>query len=231
MFITLKDGTDIYYEWIHGRKDTTLVFLHGNNESSEKLAEQKNYFINNYNLLFLDTRGHGRSGFGTGEYSLKKLAEDLQEILEYLEIKEYILIGFSDGANIIMEYSCRYIDKNLKAIVLIGGNLKPKGLKTYIYLEIIFLYLYKYLFSSYKDRKIVGLMISKGSFDYKDLRKIKVPALVMAGSKDMIKYKETKRISDNLVNGKLEILKDENHFFVYEKSEMANKLIEKFIME
>lgn len=64
-------------------------------------------------------------------------------------------------------------------------------------------------------------MLDKGSYEYEDLRKIKVPALVLAGSKDMVKDKETRRISDNLYDGRLRII----------KSDLANKIIEEFIEE
>lgn len=61
-------------------------------------------------------------------------------------------------------------------------------------------------------------MLDKGSYDYEDLKKIKVLALVSAGSKDMVKDKETRRIRNNLYDGRLRIIKGENHFFIYKKA-------------
>lgn len=230
MLIKLKDGTNIYYEGYKGSKGLTLVFLHGNLESGDSFLKQKEYFKDKYDLLFLDTRGQGRSEFGKGSYNLRKLAEDLREILAYLAIKDYILIGFSDGANIVMEYSCRYEasgGEGLKGLILIGGNLKVKGLKPIVRLEI---YL-QYFLKKENEKRIIALMLDKGSYKYEDLRKIKVPTLVLAGSKDMVKDKETRRISDNLYDGRLRIIKGGNHFFIYEKSDLANKIIEEFIEE
>ena len=74
-------------------------------------------------------------------------------------------------------------------------------------------------------------MLDKGIYDYEDLRKIKVSALILAGSKDMVKDKETRRIRDNLYDGRLSIIKGGNYFFIYEKSDLANKIIEEFIEE
>ena len=74
-------------------------------------------------------------------------------------------------------------------------------------------------------------MLDKGSYNYEDLRKIKLPALVLADSKDIVKDKETRRIRDNLYDGRLRTIKGGNHFFIYEKSDLANKIIEEFIEE
>ena len=115
-----------------------------------------------------------------------------------------------------MEYSRRYEaagEEGLKGLILIGGNLKPKGLKAVVRLEIHL----QYFLKKGKEKKIIVLMLDKGSYDYEDLRKIKVPALVLAGSKDMVKDKEIRRIRDNLYDGRLMIIKGGNHFLYIKK--------------
>ena len=174
MYIVLEDNCKIYYEQIDSGQRDTLVFLHGNMEDSSYFRRQKEYFSKRYNLIFIDTRGHGCSEFGNKEqkYDLRLLAKDLQEVLLRLKITSYVLIGFSDGANIAMEFAVVHPGKRLKGIVLVGGNLKPWGLKLKVYLEVLKLY-----FMSLREvekRKIIALMLKSADISYKDLNKIKI---------------------------------------------------------
>lgn len=229
MFIKLEDGTNIYYELYKGDYDKTLVFLHGNMEDSSYFIKQKEYFKCRYNLLFIDTRGHGKSEFGSGKYSLKLLASDLKEILEGLRLNNYFVIGFSDGANVGMEYVCSHDDSFIKGIVLIGGNLRPFGLKFRYWLGVRLMYIGS-IFNR-KRRNIIKLMLKKGSYSFADLSKVSVDALVLAGNNDMIREKETIKIADSLLNSEMKIINDANHFFIYEKSDLTNEIIEEFIRE
>ena len=229
MYIVLEDNCKIYYEQIDSGQRDTLVFLHGNMEDSSYFRKQKEYFNKRYNLIFIDTRGHGYSEFGNKEqkYDLRLLAKDLQEVLERLKIASYVLIGFSDGANIAMEFAVVHSGKRLKGIILVGGNLRPWGLKLKVYLEVLKLY-----FMSLREvekRKITALMLKSADISYKDLNKIIAPALVLVGEYDMIRYQETKKISNNLLNSCLMIIKSGNHFVLYEKSSEANSLIEDYL--
>ena len=44
------------------------------------------------------------------------------------KISNAVILGFSDGANIAMKFAMNYPDK-VKALILNGGNLNPKGVK------------------------------------------------------------------------------------------------------
>ena len=43
--------------------------------------------------------------------TFEQMAADLEEILQYLNIKKALFVGHSDGANLAMVYASRYPDR------------------------------------------------------------------------------------------------------------------------
>jgi pimeloyl-ACP methyl ester carboxylesterase len=84
----------------------TLVFIHGLTGSSSSWASYEEIFENKYNVLMYDLRGHGQSKrFPNYEdYEIKKLAEDLNELVSYLKINKFVLISHSFGTLVSGEY-------------------------------------------------------------------------------------------------------------------------------
>lgn len=54
-----------------------LIMLHGNGEEHGYFEHQTDCFAENYRVIAIDTRGHGRSPRGEGEFSIKRFADDL----------------------------------------------------------------------------------------------------------------------------------------------------------
>ena len=54
-----------------------LILLHGNSESAEYFRHQIDYFSEEYRVIAVDTRGHGRSPRGDGPFSISRFADDL----------------------------------------------------------------------------------------------------------------------------------------------------------
>eukprot|EP00913_Durusdinium_trenchii_P008032 g7531.t1 len=72
-----------------------------------------------YRCITLDHRGHGKSqapGFG---YRLSRLAKDLQELLEDLDLKDVILAGHSMGCAVIWTYLDLFGQSNVSSLVLV----------------------------------------------------------------------------------------------------------------
>ena len=59
-----------------------FVLLHGNGESGEYFKKQIEYFSNQYRMIAVDTRGHGKSPRGTAPFTMDQFAEDLNAFLE-----------------------------------------------------------------------------------------------------------------------------------------------------
>ncbi len=96
----------IYYRKNDFRPEKeTLVFIHGLSGSSSAWLQYEKKFENDYNILTYDLRGHGKSKKYKNyeDYELSYFVRDLEEILNLLQIKKFILISHSFGAMIALK--------------------------------------------------------------------------------------------------------------------------------
>ena len=75
---------------------------------------------------------------------------------------------------------------------------------------------------------IIKMMMDEPNINESDLRNIQVPAIIIAGSKDMIKDKETKRIAANISNSKLIIMEGHDHSSYIVNSDLLTDTIREF---
>lgn len=220
----------LYYQE-KGNKDP-FILLHGNGEDSSYFKNQIDYFSDRYRVIALDTRGHGKSPRGRKPFTIEQFSCDLYEFMESLGISHSIILGFSDGANTAMKFAIKYPSK-VKALILNGGNLNPKGVKSSIQIPIEIGYKIARRFASKsidakKNAEMLGLMVNDPNIELSELSKITVPTLVICGSRDMIKESHTKEIAENIPNAKLSIIKG-NHFIANKKYVTFNKEVENFL--
>jgi pimeloyl-ACP methyl ester carboxylesterase len=97
-----KDSTPISYE-VYGAGEPTLVFVHGWNCDARYWREQLPYFSKNHRVVILDLAGHGHSGTGRRQYTMKAFGEDVQAVTEATGGTNVILIGHSMGGSVIAE--------------------------------------------------------------------------------------------------------------------------------
>jgi pimeloyl-ACP methyl ester carboxylesterase len=114
---------NLYYK--EKGKGEVLVLLHGNSDNSNYFVNQIEYFKDQYRVIAIDTRGHGKSPRGDMPFTISQFADDLNNFLNKLNIDKITLLGFSDGANIGMKFALKYPEK-LNALILDGGNLNKE---------------------------------------------------------------------------------------------------------
>lgn len=101
-----------------------VVFVHGAGGSSSIWFKQIRDFQANYNVLLLDLRGHGESKKSYNKkYTFSALAEDIYEVLVYLNIKKAHFVGISLGTILIRKLAEIYPDC-VQSMVLGGAILK-----------------------------------------------------------------------------------------------------------
>lgn len=209
-----------------------FILLHGNGEDGSYFKNQINYFSDRYRVIALDTRGHGKSPRGTKPFTIEQFSCDLYDFMTNLEIPNAVILGFSDGANIAMKFAMKYPSK-VKALILNGGNLNPKGVKRTIQIPIEIGYKIAKQFASKspnakQNAEMLGLMVNEPNIGLDELSKITVPTLVICGSRDMIKESHTKKIAENIPNSKLSIIKG-NHFIANKRYIAFNREVEDFL--
>ena len=220
----------LYYQE-KGNKEP-FILLHGNGEDGSYFKNQIDYFSDRYRVIALDTRGHGKSPRGTQPFTIEQFSCDLYEFMKDLEISHAVILGFSDGANIAMKFAMKYPNK-VKALILNGGNLNPKGVKrtTQIPIEIGYKIARRFALKSAdakKNAEMLGLMVNEPNIEPNELSKITAPTLVICGRNDMIKGSHTKEIAENIPNAKLSIIQG-NHFIANKRYVTFNKEVEFFL--
>ncbi len=221
---------DLYYQE-KGNKEP-FILLHGNGEDGSYFEHQIDYFSDRYRVIALDTRGHGKSPRGTKPFTIEQFSGDLYDFMAGVEISDAGIFGFSGGANRAMKFAMKYPNK-VKALILNGGNLNPKGVKrtTQIPIEIGYKIARRFASKSpdaKKNAEMLGLMVNEPNIEPNELSKITVPTLVICGRKDMIKESHTKAIAENIPNAKLSIIKG-NHFIANKRYITFNKEVEDFL--
>ncbi len=209
-----------------------FILLHGNGEDGTYFKHQLDYFSDRYRVIALDTRGHGKSQRGDAPFTIKQFAKDLDGFMDNSGITKAIILGFSDGANVAMEFALKY-PRKVKALILNAGNLNPKGVKRTIQIPIELGYKIATGFSlksqkAKKNAEMLGLMVNEPNIEPSELVKISVPTLVVCGTRDMIKDSHTREIAKNIPNAKLAIVKG-NHFIANKKHKAFNQEVEVFL--
>lgn len=128
-------GAEIYYEQ-YGC-GTPLLILHGNSQSLAVFYPFLRTFLPDFQVILMDSRGHGRSRLSVHTalhgFSTEDMADDVIALLNHLHLSSVHLLGFSDGANIGLEIACKYPER-LKKLICISANASPDGLLTPLYL-------------------------------------------------------------------------------------------------
>lgn len=127
-FVTTKDGTQIYYkDWGTGQP---VVFSHGWPLQSDSWEAQMLFLASNgYRAIAHDRRGHGRSTQTWGGNDMDTYADDLAAVIESLDLKNAVLIGFSTGGGEVARYLGRHGESRIAKAALISA-VPPLMLKT-----------------------------------------------------------------------------------------------------
>lgn len=119
----------IYYkESGHG---VPILMLHGNAETHMIFDFYEKKLSANYRVILMDSRAHGRSRIkpdnADAEFTTADMAKDAAALLDVLRIPSCILFGFSDGANIALEFASLFPERTL-SVIAVSGNITPDGL-------------------------------------------------------------------------------------------------------
>ena len=132
-FINVRssDGTNLNVVRFGNNNGPNILFIHGFSQSY--LSWNKQYtsdLANNFSLVTFDLRGHGSSEkpINPKAYQSPELwANDVSNIINALDLKKPILVGWSWAGFIIMNYIRYYGIDNISGINLVGANTSLLG--------------------------------------------------------------------------------------------------------
>ena len=223
---------DISLYYIKKGSGPPLLLLHGNGESGDYFVHQLDEFARYFTVYAVDTRGHGKSPRGTAPFTISQFADDLLGFLDGQGIGKADILGFSDGGNIALTFALRY-PQRVGRLVLNGANLDPAGVKPTVQIPIVLGYRLASLSKNPKARanaELLGLMVNEPHIDPKELATLTMPALVIVGSRDMIKGSHSRLIADSLPHGRLVTIEGD-HFIANKQPEPFNRAVLAFLKE
>jgi non-heme chloroperoxidase len=128
--IVTKDGTQLYFKDWGPSTGQTVVFSHGWPLDSDSWESQMLFLSSlGYRTVAHDRRGHGRSSQPWNGNDMDTYADDLATVIETLDLKNIVLVGFSTGGGEVARYIGRHGTKRVAKAALISA-VPPLMLKT-----------------------------------------------------------------------------------------------------
>jgi non-heme chloroperoxidase len=122
------EAIEIHYE-DHGSGDP-VVLIHGyplDGNSWER--QERELLANGYRVISYDRRGFGRSSQPTVGYDYDTFASDLKILIDQLDLRGAVLVGFSMGTGEVVRYLATYGSGRVRKAALLG-TIPPFVLKT-----------------------------------------------------------------------------------------------------
>lgn len=116
-FYTKLNGIKICYE-IHGR-GYPIILIHGFGARKEGFKCQIPALSKQFKVIIFDNRGAGKSERVDKPYTMETLADDIQGLLDFLEIKKTHILGTSMGGLIAQQFILHY-PEYVKKLVLVN---------------------------------------------------------------------------------------------------------------
>jgi pimeloyl-ACP methyl ester carboxylesterase len=201
-----------------------VVFLHGGLANADYWGLQVPDVARHYQVIVMDSRGHGRSTRDGRPYGYDLMADDVVGLLDYLGVKQAAVVGWSDGGILGLDLALRYPGRVSKVFAF-AANTDPSGVvdgveKNPTFAAFIARAGHEYQRLSATPKAYDGFVdaiskmwASQPNWTAKQLAGIKTPVLVVDGDHDeAIKRPHTEQIAAAIPGAGLLILPDTSHF-------------------
>jgi pimeloyl-ACP methyl ester carboxylesterase len=212
------NGVNIVYQVKGNEKDKPVILLHGNSGEHDHLSVMVDQLDSaGYLVYALDSRGQGANA-PLKEYHYIDMANDLYEFINELNLNKPAIFGWSDGGNVALQMEVLY-PEIAGAIITAGANLYPEGVVASLWED------FKKELEKDSIPPLTKMMLLEPKMTANDMQGVRCPALITAGERDLIDPAHTKLIADNIPQGEMYIVPNEDHgSFVY-KSPIIGKIV------
>jgi pimeloyl-ACP methyl ester carboxylesterase len=113
------DGVSISFD-NEGKGEPVIILVHGWANTRTIWDAQISHFSEKYQVIAVDLPGFGKSGSNRSEWSIESYSKDISSIIQQLNLKKVVLVGFSLGAPIVIEAANKVPD-HVIGIILVDG--------------------------------------------------------------------------------------------------------------
>ncbi|SFI70657.1 alpha/beta fold hydrolase [Bradyrhizobium sp. cf659] len=225
------NGIKVWYA-MFGRGEPVLL-LHGGLANGNYWGHQVRALQRRYQVIVMESRGHGRSSRNQEPYGYDLMASDVVALLDHLKIKKAAIVGWSDGAIIGLDIAMKHPERVSKLFAF-AANSDPSGVADIATSDVFNAYIaragdeYKRLSptpTEYKSfvAEITKMWESQPKWTASDLATIKVPTWIVDGDHDeAIKRENTEFMAANIPGAGLLIQPEVSHFSFLQDPERFN---------
>ena len=226
---------EVYYA-VYGEGDP-VIFLHGGLGHSDYWAYQISEFAEEYQVIVMDSRGHGRSTVSDEPIGYALMASDVIALMDFLDLESASIVGWSDGGIIGLHIAINNPD-SLDMLVAYGANYNISGVRADAeenedFLAYVDLAVNDYLEMSPNPElldpfleNISNMWGTEPDFSAEELASITAPVLVLDGwNEEAIITEHTIEMAALIGSAELTFIPDTGHFAMWETADRFNEII------
>jgi pimeloyl-ACP methyl ester carboxylesterase len=229
------NGIKIWYAVFgHGKP---VIMLHGGLGNSNYFGNQVPVLAKRYEVIVMDSRGHGRSTRNAEPYGYDLMSSDVVALMDYLKIQKAAIVGWSDGAILGLDIAMHHPERVSKLFAF-AANSDPNGVsdisKSVVFNDYIARTQKEYEklsptpteYNAFLDQ-IGKMWASQPNWTAADLKKITTPTwIVDADHDEAIKRENTEFMAANIPNAGLLIQPEVSHFsFLQDPQQFNNDVL------
>jgi non-heme chloroperoxidase len=116
-----ENGRDVQICYLDHGAGPAVVLVHGYLADAHAWQLQEPVLLDaGYRVISYDQRGSGFSSATASGYDFDTLSADLSALLEELDIRDAVLVGFSSGTGQVIRYLARYAPGRVRAAALLA---------------------------------------------------------------------------------------------------------------
>lgn len=236
--IAAVNGIRLWYA-VFGHGDP-VILVHGGLANSDYWGLQVRVLAQRYQVIVLDSRGHGRSTRTAAPIGYDAMASDVLALMDTLHIRKAALVGWSDGAIIGLDIAIHHPER-LTKLFAFAANSDPSGVKDVEKSPVFTAYVdraareYELLsptpreFKAFLDN-ISHMWATEPHFTEDQLRGIEVPTWIVDADHDEAIKRENTDYMASLIPGAGElILPAASHFAFLQDPALFNETLLHFL--
>jgi pimeloyl-ACP methyl ester carboxylesterase len=232
------NGVRIWYA-IFGHGEP-VIMLHGGLANSNYWGLQVPALAAHYQVIVMDSRGHGRSTHTAAPITYDRMASDVIALMDFLHIRRAAIVGWSDGAIVGLDLAIHHRAR-VTRLFAFAANSDPSGVKdvadspVFSAFEVRAKREYHALSPTPNGFKaflanITQMWATEPHFTDAQLRSITTPTWIADGDHDeAIKRENTDHMAATIPGAGELILPEVSHFAMLQDAPMFNQALLDFV--